>query len=117
MLMRKLVPHFIPCLFGHYTTNVFMKIVIYKSGNQHINKLTNNDLNKLRIYTDHFVVTFLNPTYYADISLMLPTTYYAQNYAGIIGLGLELGNIFLLKSHPITSLYLMLLMLTKFAYL
>ena len=46
-------------------------------------------------YTAYFVVTFLNPTFYADIMLelclMLSVTYYAQNYAGIIGLGLPCG--------------------------
>ena len=39
-------------------------------------------------YTDYLVVTFLNPTYYAGIMLDALTTYYAQNYTGIIGLGL-----------------------------
>ena len=88
MLMGKLVPHFVTFCHDYYiaTTKVFIKIVIYKSGDQHVNKLTDNDFNKL--YTDHFVVTFLNPTYYAGIMLNALTTYYAQNYTGIIGLGL-----------------------------
>ena len=44
-------------------------------------------------YTDYFVVTFLNPIpIMLALCLMLSTTYYqyAQNYAGIIGLGLNL---------------------------
>ena len=84
MLMRKIVPHFVTCFHGYYTTKLFIKtVIIYKSGDQHVNILTDNDFNKL-----HFVVTFLNPTYY--ICLMLSTTYCAQTYAGIIGLGLPL---------------------------
>ena len=46
MLMRKLVPHFVPHWHDYYITKVFIKIVIYKSGGQHVNKLTDNDFNK-----------------------------------------------------------------------
>ena len=48
MLMKKLVPHFVTCFRGYYTTEVCIKIVtIYKSGDQHVNKLTDNVFNKL----------------------------------------------------------------------
>ena len=57
---------------------------IYKIGDQHINKLTDNDFNKL--YTNHFPKSYL-PIMLA-LCLILSTTYYAQNYASIIGLGL-----------------------------
>ena len=50
MLMRKLVPHFAPCWHDYYTTKVSIKIAIYKSGDQHFNKLTDNDFNKLAIH-------------------------------------------------------------------
>ena len=47
MLMRKLEPHFVPCWHGYYTTKVFIKIVICKNDDQHVNKLTDNDFNKV----------------------------------------------------------------------
>ena len=62
------IPHFIPCCHDYYITKVSIKIVKYKSGDQHVNKLTDNDFNKIN-YIDHFVITFLNPTYYAGIML------------------------------------------------
>ena len=61
-------------------------MVLYKDGDQHVNKSTNND---------HFVVTSpsfmygqLNPSYMLALCLMLAVTHCVQNYAGIIGLGL-----------------------------
>ena len=66
--MRKLVPHFVSFWHDYHTTRTFIKIVIYKSGDHHVNKLTDNDFNKIN-YTDHFVVTFPNPTYYTVIML------------------------------------------------
>ena len=36
-------------------------------------------------YTNHLLQFFKNISCYADICLMLSVTYYAQNYAGIIG--------------------------------
>ena len=62
------IPHFVPCCHDYYITKVFIKIVKYKSGDHHVNKLTDNDFNKIN-YIDHFVVIFLNPTYYASIML------------------------------------------------
>ena len=44
MLITKYVLHFVPHWHVYYTiTKVFIKIVIYKSGDQHVTKSTNND--------------------------------------------------------------------------
>ena len=43
MLMRKLVPHFLPCWHDYHITKVLIKIIVYKSDDQHADKLTNND--------------------------------------------------------------------------
>ena len=67
MLMRKLVPHFAPCWHDYYTTKVSMEL-LYKSGNQHFNKLTDNDFNKLAT----LIILLQLPksyTYYAGIML------------------------------------------------
>ena len=58
--MRKLVPHFVSCWHGYYIATIKLLykdyyIYIYKSGDQLVNKWTDND-------TDHFVAAFLNPT-------------------------------------------------------
>ena len=41
------MPHFVPCWCDYYTTKVFIKIIIYKNGDQHVNKLTDIDFNEL----------------------------------------------------------------------
>ena len=52
MLMRTLVPHFVPCWYDdYYITKVFIENVRFKSGNQHVNKLT--DIDFIKNYTDH----------------------------------------------------------------
>ena len=84
MLMRKLVPYFVPCWHDYYTAKVFIKIVRVKSDNQHVNKLTDID------FKNYTALTLLNPTNYASIMF---ETYYAQKYAGIIGLGLLITHI------------------------
>ena len=38
------MPHFVTCCHDYYNTKVFIKIVIYKNGDQHVNKLNDNDL-------------------------------------------------------------------------
>ena len=62
--MRKLVHHFVPRCHDYYIPQKIMNIFIYKSGDQHDNKLADNDFN---YNSDHFVVPFLNLTYYAGI--------------------------------------------------
>ena len=53
------VPHFAPCWHDYYATKVFIRIIIAMEVDQHVNKLTYNEIN----YTDHFVVTFLHCSY------------------------------------------------------
>ena len=66
MLMRKLAPHFPPCWHDYYTTKVFIKITIYKSGDQHVTKLTDNYFNKLHCsFCCNFPKTYLLCWHYA----------------------------------------------------
>ena len=66
ILMRKLVTQFVTCCHDYYTIKVFYKNYYIKAV---ISMSTNWLIMTLINYTDHFVVTLLNPTYYASIML------------------------------------------------
>ena len=51
--MRTLVPHFVPCWYDYYITKVFIENVRFKGGNQHVNKLTDHDIDFIKNYTDY----------------------------------------------------------------
>ena len=77
MLMRKLVPHFASNCHDYYITN---KDCYRKSDDQNIYKLTDNDYFVVVLFISQILPIIL------VLCLMLSTTYYAQNYGGIIGL-------------------------------
>ena len=76
----------------HMRTISEIKIIIYKSGDQHVKNwliMTFNRLHWSFCYNFH---SWAKP--FLELCLMLSTTYYAQNYADMIGLDL------LINLHP-----------------
>ena len=66
-----------------YTTKVFIKIIIYKNDDQHVNKLTDIDFNELHwLFCLNFPKSYLLCWHYAWC--FQQPIIYAQNSAGII---------------------------------